>query len=151
MYFLKKIKNDAYFDGKKHSDTILFDSKKVKDLVFIEYAANIPLGQSNDDPKATTILGHLNRMINVYSGSEIIFFRHDDEEKKGNVINDQAWFIYFGHKIQEKYLTSIENGGYGINIILVDYDFGLDSNYLIVHFKKYDSNSFFKENVLIKK
>lgn len=143
--FPKKIKNDAYLHGKKHSDTILFDSEDVKDLVFIEYAANIFLGHPKDSDTTFTIFGHLNRMIDVYSTRKIEFFRHDRLKKKtGNVVNEKAWFIYFG-EIDETLMTNIAIKKYeSLNVILVDYDFDSDHP-LTTYFKKYDEKDFKKK------
>lgn len=134
---------DAYLYGKKHSDCIMFNKDNIKDLVFIEYAADASIG--NDYDKDVTILGHLNKIVDRYLKTEIDFFRHSKDSKRGYFLPSQMWFIYFGQMYNlNDTIQTIKNKKYEkINIVLVDYEF-IDTNtkHLKVYLKKHDEKNF---------
>lgn len=126
--FSKDIQYDAYIHNGGHSDTILYNSKNTSDYLFIEYAANIEIGEINDNVHKGTILGHLNRIVDDYFKKQIDCFHNTNESKLEDFQLDKAWFIYLGKNIDLKEMfQQISYNKYNvINIVLVSYDFDND-------------------------
>lgn len=143
--FNDTISINAYLKGKReHSDTILFNSQKTSDYIFLEYAANIDRHEeeSFEKPHKGKIFEHLNRIVDVYSQDKIDCFHGTNNSKLEDFKLDKVWFIYFGKNIDpEKIFKSIDYKKYdGVNLVFVSYDF--DSHNFKIVSKLHNSNEY---------